>query len=204
MTTKHAIYAGETERIPIDHLHAHMDPFYNECRAFGRLTEQKLNRKYAVRRYGYTAISPGRELEIEREFHVDFGRSDDEYELPVSKSQPLRAIIKELIRDHLPLAEKALGKILRDLKKTRAEGVYPMDVVRQNYKGGKLLDMSVAMTKPHYLFDIRPKWQVELYQLEDLLDFDKMVEDEGIVNCRRAVRNVDYYTKLQSQKRKVD
>ena len=78
-----------------------------------------------------------------------------------------------------------------------------MDVVRQNNKGGKLLDMSVAMTKPLYQFDIRPKWQVELYQLEDLLNFDKMVE-EGIVTWKRAVRNVDYCAKLQSQQRKVD
>ena len=84
MTKKHTIYAGETEQIPIDLFHAHIDPFYNECSAFGRLTEQKLNRKYAVCCYGYTAISPDRELEIEREFHVDFGCSDDEYEQPVS------------------------------------------------------------------------------------------------------------------------
>ena len=46
-----------------------------------------------------------------------------------------------------------------------------MDIVRRNYKGDKLLDMSIAMTKPHYLFDIRPNWQVKLYQLEELLNF---------------------------------
>ena len=50
------------------------------------------------------------------------------------------------------------------------------------------------MAKPHYLFDIRPKWQVQLYQLEVLLNFDKMVENEGIDTWVRAVRNVDYYT----------
>ncbi len=65
--------------------------------------------------------------------------------------------------------------MLRDLKRIRKLGVYPMDVAARNYKGGLLLDFSVAITEPHYLFAMKSPHQVRTYKRDDLLSFNSMI-----------------------------
>lgn len=176
-----------------------MDPFYNECRAFGRVMEANLNGKIAVHCYGYIIVPADKEEELERDFGVnDWNRPEVEYAKPSSQRQSFRAIVKELIHHDPPFTAKLLKKTLRDLKKIRRLGVYPMDVQARNYKDGLLLDMSVAMTKPHFLFDIKPEWQVSFFKRNDLIQWEKMVRDAGILVWKRALRNKDYCAKLRS------
>lgn len=47
----------ENDLVANDLLQAHSDPFYNEWRAYGRLEEEKLNGKVAVRCYDYLTLS---------------------------------------------------------------------------------------------------------------------------------------------------
>ena len=54
------------ESISDDLLQAHMDPFYNECRAYGRLEEANLNGKVAVRCHGYMTFPAEDEEELVR------------------------------------------------------------------------------------------------------------------------------------------
>lgn len=75
----------ENDLIPDDLLQAHTDPFYNKCRAYGRLEETKLNGKVAVRGYGYLTFSAEIEDQLERDFQVDdWYRPSDDYWKPVS------------------------------------------------------------------------------------------------------------------------
>ena len=177
-----------------------MDPFFNECRSYGKLIEKKLNGKVAVYCHGYIALPAEREDELKRRFNVEeWDRPDDHYALPTNRRPPLRAIVKKLIRDDVPLSKKSAAKMLRDLKNMRRVGVYPMDVQERNYKGGLLVDMSIAMVKPHYLFDIRPSWQVtEMFQKEDLRNFQTMINNAGINSTLRAMPNREYRKKLRS------
>ena len=101
------------------------------------------------------------EAQLAESYSLEWNRLDDDDHKPVSQQQPLRAIVKDLVLDDVSLSQRLVNKMLRDLKKIRALGVYPMDVRRRNYRGGLLLDMSVAMTKPHYLFDVFPKQLVD-------------------------------------------
>lgn len=177
-----------------------MDPFYNECRAFGRIIESNQNGKIAVRCYGYLAIPAEREHELKQRFNVEtWNRPDEEH---ASKRQPFRAIVKDLVLDTVPFTAKQVKKILGDLKRLRRLGIYPRDVQARNYVGGLLVDMSIAITEPHFLFNIRPKWHVSEVKLADLLSFDTMVEEENMVTWHRATRNKEYCTKLRSQKAK--
>lgn len=189
----------EKDLVSDDLLHAHMDPFYNECRAYGRFAETHQDGKIAVRCYGHLSIPAEREDELERKFRIkDWDRPDKEYAIPVAKREPFRAIVKELVREDEPLTQRAVKKMLKDLKKMRDLGVYPLDVRARNYKGGRLLDMSVAMTEPHYLFNIRPRWQIRSMKREDLLMFDKMISDEGISTWVRALPKREMCEKLRS------
>ena len=176
-----------------------MDPFFCECRAYGRLIERGLNGIVAVRCHCYVAIPAKREEELRVNFGVDhWDRPPTEYAKASHRRQPFRAIIKDLVTEHVPFTEQTVKKILNDLKRMRRVGVYPMDVQARNYIGGLLVDFSVAMTVPHYLFEIKPRWLVEKYKREDLQSWQALVEEEGIVTEERAVPNFEYCKKLRS------
>lgn len=70
-----------------------------------------------------------------------------------------------------------------------------MDVRKRDYRGELLLDMSAAMTTPHYVFDYVPKWRVKAMMRQDLRDIEDMAKDEGF-KCI-AQRNEEYCTKLR-------
>ena len=169
--------------VSVDLVHCHMDPFFNECRSYGRLIEKKLNGEVAVRCYGYINLPAGREKELKQKSNVeDWDRPEDDYDLPLRQRPPLRAILKDYLPYDVPLTKQSAAKMLRDLRRMRRAGVYPMDIRERNYKGGLLVDMSIAMVKPHYLFDIRPEWQVkDMLQMEDPKNFQIMINNAGII-----------------------
>lgn len=165
----------ENNLVPNDLLHAHMDPFFNECRAYGRLIEASQNGKIAVRCYGHMSIPADKEEELSQKFNIQaWDRPGEEYARPASRRQPFRAVVKDLIREPVQLTPRVIKKMLKDLKTMRELGVFPMDVCARNYEGGLLVDMSIAMTTPHFLFKICPRWQVRVMQREDLLMFDRV------------------------------
>lgn len=87
------------------------DPFYHECRAYGRLIYCAVNGKVAVRCHGHLALFAAREEDLARRFEVYARRRPkDDTKRMISKRQPLRAIVKDLIQGHNPLNEKACMK----------------------------------------------------------------------------------------------
>ncbi|CAF9911164.1 hypothetical protein IMSHALPRED_009952 [Imshaugia aleurites] len=203
-TTQRASLARhENDLVPDDLLQAHSDPFYNECRAYGRLKEHNLDGKVAVRCYGYLTFPAEIEAHLKRDFQVqDWNRTGKEYKKPVSERRPIQAIVKDLILEDAPLTGKAADKILRDLKKMRSVGVYPLDIRPRNYKAGLLVDMSIARTTPHFLFDIRGPKAVARMKSIDLGMWETMRE-RGKLNTRlRAVRDKECCAKLRPRKRK--
>ncbi|KAL9128407.1 MAG: hypothetical protein Q9217_002898 [Psora testacea] len=198
-----ALIGEERDLIPVEILRAHRDPFFNECRAYGRLVEKNLNGKVAVRCYGYVTVPAEWEEELRRKFEVDnWNRPHSEYAKAPTRRQPFRAILKDLVTKDVPFTEKVVRKMLKDLKRIRGVGVYPMDIVARNYRGGLLLDFSAALTEPHYLFVIKPRWRVRVYKRDDLISWQSLVKDEGVDTWERAVPNVEYCKKLRSRNSK--
>ena len=195
-----ALHLDERDLIPRSIVNDHMDPFYNECRAYGRLIQKKVNGKVAARCYGYLTLSAVIEAKLKKKFGVVvWDRPRKDYTKPVSKRQPFRAIVKELILDDRIWTEKITKKMLKDLWRMRQIGIYPMDVHARNYKRALLIDFSVAITEPHYLFVIKPLWRVEEdYKLQDLYDFDEMMKDEGVAKWECALGPLEYRKKLRS------
>ena len=192
------LWPSEKEIVSLDRLHAHRDPFYNECRAYGRLKETNFDGKVAVRCHGYTTLPATIEAELEERFDV-VGWDRDDYDEPMKKRAVFRAIVKDLVMDDLPLTARVAKKMKRDLWLIRKQGIYPVDIKARNYKRGLLVDFSTAMTEPHYLFEIKPDWQVRMYKNEDLFAFDSMMEDEKVKTSLRAMPNSDYLRKLRSR-----
>ncbi len=185
-----------------DILEAHCDPFFRECRAYGRLEEKKLNGKVAVRCYGYMTIPSAEETQFQRQFQVG-GWDRPDADKPISERQPFRAIVKELILKDVPLTGQVADRILRDMKRMRRWGIYSNDVFPRNYKDGLLVDMSQAMTEPFYLFKIRRGWRGEMWKDRELYMWEDMVNNHQLDTRSRAFRNEEYCKKLRPRKAKA-
>ena len=186
-----------------DLLEAHSDPFFRECRAYGRLEEKKLNGKVAVRCYGYITIPCEKEKLFQRKFEIyDWNRPGVERSVPVSERQPSRAIAKELIVKDAPLTGRVADRILRDMKRMRRCGIYSGDVYPRNYKGGLLVDMSVAITEPYYLFEIR-RHRRKMLKDKELYMWENMVKENQLDTRTRPFRNEEYCKKLRLPKPKT-
>ena len=188
----------EKQKIPIETIRFQADPFYNECRAYGRLIECDVNGKVAVRCHGHMAISAAREEELARRFEVyAWDRPEDDSKLSVPKRQPFRAIVKDLMEDDRPLNEKNLIRMRKDLLKMHKMGVYPQDVRERNYRGGLLLDFSIAITKPHWVFELKRPWWIRCLTNDDMNMLQVIILESGVKTWQRAVRNREYCMKLR-------
>ena len=189
--------------IPQDMMIAHLDPFYAECRAYGRIGDEKCNGKVAVRCYGFTAVSALQEDFLYDNFYVDqWDRPPEQYDLPVEERQSFRAIVKDLVEEQTPFTNIMVDRMLRDLKSLRKIAVFVRDVRRDNYLGGKLIDFSVSWTAPHVMLSSSLFNYGDIEQEIDweLKKFDDMIKESGITTWVRATPNEDYLSKLRPRK----
>lgn len=188
----------EIKKIPIETIRFQTDPFYNKCRAYGRLIECDINGKVAVRCHGHIIILAAREEELARRFEVyTKDRPEDDSRLSVTKRQPFRAIVKDLIEDNRPLNKKKLIEMRKDLLKMQKLGVYPQDVHERNYGGGLLLDFSIAITKPRWVFETKRPWWIRTMKTDDMNMLQVIMLESGVKTWQRAVRNREYCMKLR-------
>lgn len=132
------------------------DPFNCECRAYGRLKEAG-REDLAVRAHGYLMLSPEQEAEVTtkmgRRYLSDF--PDNWGAHSEHRSQPVRAIVKDLVTDEeeegrpMLTTEDQARQAWADLKALHALGICARDIHQGNYLGGKLVDFSRAWTMYH-------------------------------------------------------
>lgn len=156
-----------------------MDPFYAECRAFGRLLETNQDSSLAVRCHGYAFLPPAVEHRITKQFGDQFQVANWNRK-PEDKGHPLRAIIKDYIHFSSPCGRKKLSTMRSNIMKLNALGVYNMDIREDNYRGGRLFDFSIAITSPHMSLSLklRSKKQIEEDMRLDLESFEEVEENE--------------------------
>lgn len=182
----------------------HLDPFYAECRAYGRIAERNRKRPVAVPCYGFLGIPAAQEDFFSATFDIsDWDRPEEEYDRSIADRQSFRAIIKELVTDPVPFRKNMVRGMLADLRSLRNMTVFVRDIRADNYCGGKLVDFSVSWTVPHLMLadGLRDMDLIEEDIMEELFTFDKMIEDSGIVTPVRATRNKVYTSKLRPRKK---
>ncbi|KAI4281523.1 MAG: hypothetical protein L6R38_003627 [Xanthoria sp. 2 TBL-2021] len=103
---------------------------------------------------------------------------------------PLRAIVKDLVLEDTQWTPRVANKMLQDLRKIRKLEIYVMNIKPENYKGGLLVDFSIALTDPHVVFDIKPDFHVQGYKNQDLIAFDAMMRKQKVRTTIRAFRNI--------------
>jgi hypothetical protein len=156
---------------------SHLDPFYRECRAFGRLVEEGRDHELAVRCYGYFLLPKS----IERRLHRQFGIHDWRRQ-PEHSKEPLRAIVKDYIWHKSAYGRNPLRQL--PVMRSRIEqlhnlGIYNMDIREDNYRNSRLFDFSLAITSPHISLSLR-LWSIEKIERDindDLGCFDDLAEE---------------------------
>ncbi|KAL8937606.1 MAG: hypothetical protein Q9216_004346 [Gyalolechia sp. 2 TL-2023] len=190
------LWGSQRDKAPLDELEYYFDPFYNECRAYGQLVEANLNGEVAVRCHGYMILPIPFKHQLKKKFGVNG------WDQPTDL--PLRAIVKDFAPEDTTWTPAVARKMLKDLKRMRKANVYAMDVKPENYKKGLLVDFSIALTKPHFVFDVKPEHQVRGYMKEDLILFDDMMREKNVKTRIRASRNEDTMKKLRSYGKRDD
>lgn len=198
---------AQNSRISNEEIAGQTDPFYAECRAYGRIRQKGLKRPVAVACHGFISIPATKEGLFAKRFNIgDWDRPEEELSFPPSERQPFRALVKDLVETEPEVTEELVKAMLGELKSLRSMGIYVMDVAWRNYAGGHLVDFSSAWTQP--CFDlrryIRSEKEIQTYKKQDLADFDVMVEEElGIQTEIKAVpsRKARYDLRPRKNKR---
>ncbi|CAJ2514346.1 Uu.00g024650.m01.CDS01 [Anthostomella pinea] len=143
-------------KVSDDTLEFHTDPFYAECRAYGRLQEarrkQGLKRRDFADCHGFLALSKKDTAYIEEELGIELWDvpPSDEYRQRAQGS-PIRAIVKEFITSDPAIDSRALAKMIKGLGWINKNGVLVWDIHARNYRGGILVDFGSSWTRPHCL-----------------------------------------------------
>lgn len=138
------------------------EPFYCECRAYGRLKETG-REDLTVKSFGYIFLNEEHERIMMKQFgnHSLYfngsmdNESSDEWNRcrfvgKDERAPPIRGIVKELGQGTENLTTPLAKSLLKDIKEFQRLGIISLDVALRQVINGKLSDFSQAITIPHY------------------------------------------------------
>lgn len=179
------------------------DPFFAECRAYGRIREATRKKTWksqiAVPCHGFIFLRENDERTLIN-LGVDFGIDDVDIDFQQTTEGRcrVRAIVKDLAPQDSGVDRKSVGKILRGIRALNKHKIYNMDIHLDNFRNGQLVDFGSSWTEPHALLDAQHDRAARESKLADLVKFDEMVEDEEIETDVRGMPNSRYCKKLRS------
>lgn len=193
-------------RISLQDIEGQSDPFYAECRAYGRIASRPRKYPIAIACHGFIGIPALQESSFAQKFDItDWNRPEEELSLPPTKQQPLRALVKDLVEVDPEITEELVMSMRRELKALNSLKVYVMDVRWDNYKGGHLADFNSSWTEPHYEYrkDFNSEKDMMMTRGIDLVAFGEMVREEfGMDLSVTGEPNQDFIARLRSQQKK--
>ncbi|KAJ3574334.1 hypothetical protein NPX13_g4399 [Xylaria arbuscula] len=166
---------GLQHELPMKKAIFYTDPFYAECRAYGRIEDGRVDR--------HSRVPRGLDLETDV---ID----DDVYEALEGDTR-VRAIVKHLDESPKSLHARNIGRAwtsVRLLKKSLK--IYNMDIRADNFIGHRIVDFGSSWTEPHELLrylDKRGKIVAGHKRAIDTQHFDDMIEEEEIPTRLRVV-----------------
>lgn len=182
----------------------HTDPFFAECRAYGRIEQarakEKRVRQVAARCYGFLVLGARDEQHLKRngfELWPETLPPGDEYRT-MAQGSPVRALVKEYVEDDPDPDLRAMTWMLKDIRFLNRNKCLNRDIKRENYRNGLLVDFGCAWTEPHCLIRLASKERVETWRKTDSVQFDSMAEEQGFGDVIRAMPNRKYRQKLRS------
>ncbi|EPE09535.1 hypothetical protein F503_07311 [Ophiostoma piceae UAMH 11346] len=178
------------------------EPFYSECRAFGRLHETG-RADLALDCFGYVlldedserALDKVKSLEFNGDIYMFVGNVRSDFRGPSGRPPPIRGIVKALgtpdnLCDDLPVA--TARRLLDNIVQMQQLGIVRLDGRRGQFVDWKFADFSTAITTPHFLTTpeilkgpIPPaglaamEYQLFLMCICDYWDFEQTIEESN-------------------------
>ncbi|KAF4957054.1 hypothetical protein FGADI_3469 [Fusarium gaditjirri] len=163
------------------------DPFFAECRAYGRIREATdgkiLKSDVAVASHGFLFLEP-KDQEALQKRNIDLGLDsvDIDYQKSTIGGLRARAIVKGVASSKSGITSTSMRKILGKVVSMNKAGIYNMDIRIDNFRDGRLVDFGSSWTEPHALLDSLSHEAATESKLADRVMFDQMIEDEELEN----------------------
>ncbi|KAM5348904.1 hypothetical protein ACJ41O_008727 [Fusarium nematophilum] len=191
--------SGRTSALPRETFNKYFIPFYNECRAYGRLKE--LDREHlAVKVHGYVSLEVTEVIERKMQHAMSdyFGPQSAARLLGGHFGDPVVAIVKDWVdmaedddddggggggdgsRFDLFAQASELPRMLERLHGLHECGIVVRDLASTQYVNGVLVDLSMACTMPHPFGPgggWKPAWAFQSMAAWDLYCFQTLVID---------------------------
>ncbi|KFA55694.1 hypothetical protein S40293_05243 [Stachybotrys chartarum IBT 40293] len=163
----------------------YLDPFYCECRAYGRIQEAlddgTIKANPAVPCYGYMYLGSRDERILEDSgVALRYEDSDSESQESTGEQAPIRAIVKKLARPISGVTVRRQGKILVDIGTLNMLKIYNRDVRAENFRDGLLVDFGFSFTEPNIFLEDYDEESLRGLHLEDRRMFKDMLNEEKI------------------------
>lgn len=165
------------------------DPFYAECRAYGRIREGLesglVTEQTAVKCYGYLLLNKHDARWLKNEgIDLDYELLDHELREALGGDTRVRAIVKQFEKDTTEVHAGNIRKAWRSvcLLNDRLK-IYNMDIKADKFIGSRLVDFGSSWTEPHKLLDYLEEVREEMAKanrLKDRVNFENMIEEEEI------------------------
>lgn len=186
----------------VDEILQHLDPFFAECRAYGRILEEqrsgRLGKAIAVPCLGFLTLSKAdvdeltrRGIDVWSDIGGDATAEDRQRHAP-------RAIVKEFVQGDTGVTPRKMQSILRRIRRLNRIKVYNGDIKPDNFINGLMVDFGSAKTEPFCVFETMDARMADGWRKVDLVCFDDMVRMSRIATRVRAMPNWDYCRKLRS------
>lgn len=178
--------------MPLHTVTYYRDPFYNECRAYGRIREPlKGKRKLsdvAVPCHGFLFLS-----DRDQQYLDDNGYElwssiiDPSYQEKTIEGFRYRAIVKDLASSGPGVTGDNLGKVFNRTVAMNQHKIVNCDIRLDNFRDGKIVDFGNSFTSPHIIMDSLRAADIDFHRAWDRMMFDQMVIDERIPNPKRVL-----------------
>ncbi|KAH7321024.1 kinetochore Sim4 complex subunit FTA2-domain-containing protein [Stachybotrys elegans] len=193
---------------PLDTAAYYSDPFFAECRAYGRINkavkQRKLRGDVAIPCHGFLFLQKRDEEALDR-YDLDFNLDnvDLDYQNSTVAGCRLRAIVKDIASSDPGVGTQNLGRILSGISALNKAKVYSHDIQLDNFRDGRLVDFGCSITEPHLFLKALNEASASGYREADRVQFDNMVVMEKIPNPKqiRALPDPKYTQKLRSSAR---
>jgi hypothetical protein len=178
------------------------DPFYAECRAYGRIEDGRVDRhsrsprvrqQTAVRCHGYLLLDDRSERWLLGKGHdLDSDLlDDDDVRKALEGDTRVRAIVKHLDKRPSLLHAGNIGRAWTSVRLLNESlKIYNMDIKADNFIGFRLVDFGSSWTEPHELLRYLDETRKNIAKDKrgrDAQNFDDMIEEEQIPTRLRVV-----------------
>ncbi|KAJ2986733.1 hypothetical protein NUW58_g4888 [Xylaria curta] len=176
------------ENYPLEKAIAHADPFYAECRAYGRIKEAvdkgEIREKIAVNCHGYIFLNADAQKWLDDQgFDLGAETLDSKLFPIVGGAGKPRAIIKDFEIAGPDVDKQTPQQIRKSFRRVwllNQLGIYNRDVRAENFRNGWLVDFDTSYTLPHDIYNALSPFEAEETRADDTAKFEDMLEEAGI------------------------